>query len=472
MKKHQSSKGGKTNFRSSLMSRYLLLMLFAVLFLPIIFPLASITYLAVETVIHGKPEGLKYGDSNTLKSMWHKEAAALGKRSAPEIDQRMQQLKGQYPEASMFWVNARGETQLQLPKQATLPAHWTPADAIQFMKTSVNGDPYTVIAFIGSENAGPDFMVLQMPRSVLTKDSPIGVNTPFYIVFILIVFCFLVILSLLFFRHIRKRLMRLELAMTVHSLGDLPKPIVQKKQDEIGQLEGAFNRMIEQLSDSKQREHEEEELRKRLISNLSHDLRTPLTVINSHIYTLRKEELSVSGQGTIKQMEYKIEGLSRLIENLLSYTLMTSGRYPLKLEQSDVLRLARESAAAWYPLWEKEGIEAEVDLPGQPLIWHIDKEGFRRILDNLFQNVVRHAAKGKYIGISVEQRKEGSALVITDHGDGQDTASDHKGSGIGLAIVDYLVREMNLGWQINTTSEGMRVYIYAQGEAANILNEI
>lgn len=452
------------------MSRYLLLMLFAVLFIPIIFPLASITYLAVDTVVNGESEGLKYGDGNEIKAMWHKEAAAIDGRSATEIDQAIKQLKGQYPEASMFWVNAKGETQLQLPKQETLPAHWTPSDAIQFMKTSVDRDPYTVIAFIGNNNEGPEFMVLQMPRSVLTLESPIGVNTPFYLVFIFVIFCFLVILSLLFFRHMRKRLLRLELAMTVHSPGDLPKSIVQKKRDEIGQLEAAFNRMIEQLHDSKQREQEEEELRKRLISNLSHDLRTPLTVINSHIYTLRKEEMSVSGQETIKQMEYKIEGLSRLIENLLSYTLMTSGRYPLKLEQTDVLRLARESAAAWYPLWEKEGIEADVDLPGQPLVWTIDKEGFRRILDNLFQNVVRHAAKGKYISISVEQRKEGPALVIADHGGGQETISEHKGSGIGLAIVDYLVHEMNLDWQMDTNSNGMRISIYAKGGSVDILN--
>jgi signal transduction histidine kinase len=208
-----------------------------------------------------------------------------------------------------------------------------------------------------------------------------------------------------------------------------------------------------------------------LISNLSHDLRTPLTVMNSHIYLLQKEELSALGEESVKQLVYKIANLNTLIENLLSYTLMAGGRYPLRLEQLDVLRLVRESAAAWYPLWEKEGIEAEVDVPEQPLIWMVDKEGFRRFLDNLFQNVVRHAAKGKYIGIALEQREEGYALVITDRGEGMNAVSDGTGAGIGLAIVDYLIREMRLEWQSESDGNGTRILIWPK-EEARFLNQI
>ena len=137
-----------------------------------------------------------------------------------------------------------------------------------------------------------------------------------------------------------------------------------------------------------------EQLRKRLISNLSHDLRTPLTVLNSHSPAVRKEEISERGQQSIMQMENKIINLDSLIENLLSYTLMTSGRYPLKLEQQDVLRLVRESAAAWFPVWEKESMEVDIDMRDQPLVWTVDKQGFRRILDNLFQNVYGMLATG------------------------------------------------------------------------------
>lgn len=118
-------------------------------------------------------------------------------------------------------------------------------------------------------------------------------------------FAFFFLISLLFFRHIRKRLLSLQSAMTLHGDNGLPMPILIKKNDEIGQLETAFNQMVEQLKESKERERAEEELRKQLIASLSHDLRTPLTVMNSHLYSLHKEPLSLNAQAAVKQMEQK-----------------------------------------------------------------------------------------------------------------------------------------------------------------------
>lgn len=462
-----------TKFRHSLMSRYLLIIMFAFLFIPIIFPLASMLYLITETVIHKEePSDLKYGNAKHIETLWHQEAASLGAASPEQVDQKLQELAKKYPEASVFWVNAAGDTQLQLPPQEKLPAHWTHVEAIQFMKENIDNDPFTVLAFIGKNNSGPSFMVLQMPRSLLQIQAPLGSGTLFYVTFIFVLFTIFIIISLLFFRQIRKRLLRLQAAMTLRGLNGLPTPLEQKKQDEIGQIEAAFNEMVDQLRKSQQREREEEQLRKRLISNLSHDLRTPLTVLNSHLYSLRKEELSVLGQQSIVQMENKIVNLDSLIENLLSYTLMTSGRYPLKLEQQDVLRLVRESAAAWFPLWEKEGMEVDVDIRDQPLTWTVDKQGFRRILDNLFQNVVRHARNGKYIGITLEQHEESTALVISDHGEGLDSTIAERGAGIGLAIVEHLTREMGLAWRTKTAEHGTRVLIYPKSAESDFLNKI
>ncbi|GJM69821.1 hypothetical protein HMSSN036_20370 [Paenibacillus macerans] len=92
--------------------------------------------------------------------------------------------------------------------------------------------------------------------------------------------CF-VLLSYLFFRNIRKRLLRLEAGMTHPGPSGLPSPIKEGRPDEIGRLEQAFNHMVYELQDSRQREREEEDLRKNLISQLSHDLRTPLTVLGA-----------------------------------------------------------------------------------------------------------------------------------------------------------------------------------------------
>lgn len=473
MRKDKRSEAGETKFRNLLLSRYLLIVIFAILFIPIILvAAATLAILGQQFIWQDQINKPKYESANQMEQMWHREAAALAAGNPGGIDRRLEELKERYPEASMFWADEAGRTRLVLSERPLeLPELWTPQEAIRFMKRNVGGDPFTVVAFIGENNEGPAFMVLQMPRALFQTIGPTeSVSLVFYLTFIAAMFVLFVMLSLLFFRHIRRRLIRLQTAMALRGADGLPEPITVNKADEIGQLESAFNRMVGQLQESRRREQEEEELRKRLISNLSHDLRTPLTVMNGHVYALRQENLTDKGRGAVKLLSSKIEQLGGLIDNLLSYTLMTSGKYPLKPEELDILRLVRETAAAWYPLWEKEGIDADVDLEAAEgsLRWRVDREGFRRVLDNLFQNVVRHAADGGYIGITVAAEGESKAIVITDRGAGRKGGG--KGAGIGLAIVDYLLREMALEWRMERTTEGTRVTIFPKGKSANAKN--
>ncbi|SFE75887.1 Signal transduction histidine kinase [Paenibacillus algorifonticola] len=470
-KERRARKGGR--FFQSLQSRYLLIILSAFLFVPIVFPVATILYYLLGVFVQQQDmQELKYGNTSQIEQMFHQQAAELSGASNQHISDTMHKLRERYPDASFFWVDGEGETKLELGGQIELPAIWSNEDSIQFMKEYTGSDTFTVLAFIGDKPLGQGFMAMQLPRSLVQSNTRLIFEAPFYILFLILVFLFFVALSLLFFRHIRRRLLRLQAAMTRQGEEGLPLPVEQEKQDEIGQLEIAFNEMILQLRAGRQREREEEELRKELIANLSHDLRTPMTVMGGQLYTLHKEPLSQSGRETVKQLENKIDTVSSLIENLLSYTLMTSGRYPLELALQDVLRLVRESAASWYPLWEREGLAVDIELPEQPLVWSVDKEGFRRILDNLFQNVVRHAAEGGYIGVAMIQHGEQSALVISDRGPGTQSASKEKGAGIGLAIVHYLVREMGLAWHIDSSAAGTRILIYPEAAADYFLNKI
>lgn len=80
----------------------------------------------------------------------------------------------------------------------------------------------------------------------------------------------------------------------------LPQIVPPGKPDEIGRLEEAFNTMVTELKAGRAREAEEEALRKRLVADLSHDLRTPLTVIRSHLHVLGKEPLSPHGQSSLE----------------------------------------------------------------------------------------------------------------------------------------------------------------------------
>src|SRR5690606_760434 len=143
---------------------------------------------------------------------------------------------------------------------------------------------------------------------------------------LLLIISLFIIVSFLFFRGIRKRLLYLQEAMERRDKDHLPISIDVHKNDEIGQLEQTFNEMVLELKNSKLREQEEEQLRRELIANLSHDLRTPLTKINAQTYSIAKENLSPEGKQAVKALETSIVNIDRLIENLMSYTLLMASK--------------------------------------------------------------------------------------------------------------------------------------------------
>lgn len=453
-------------FKNSLLTRYVLINVLALIFIPILIPISFIASWGVSYMIQPHEpytKTLPYGTGTDVENRWHKEALSLRNAKPEAIDNKLRELKRKYVDASLYWVDSTGTTHLQLPKQTNLPAKWSLEDTIAFMKNRSNSDPFTVVAFIGgNEKVGQGFMVLELPRRFLNRAISDGANDGrFFGVIIALLLGFFILLSYLFFRDIRKRLLRLEYGMTLTQKDGMPAPIQTGRPDEIGRLEQAFNRMVYQLEGSKKREHQEEELRKNLISHLSHDLRTPLTVLASHLYSLREEPLSEHGKQSLTLMETKITDLSVLMDHLLSYNLLSSGRYAVNLEKKDVLRIVRQSAAAWYPVWEKAGISPDIDLPeDEPLYWQIDEQGLRRVLDNLFQNLVRHAGSGGYVGITLEPWRNVTALVISDHGPGMEVASQASGAGLGLQIVDLLLREMHLIRETESSSDGTRMYIF------------
>lgn len=285
----------------------------------------------------------------------------------------------------------------------------------------------------------------------------------FYVTLILFGFIIVafVILSWLFFLKLRKRLTCLQEFMSFSAKNNsFPKPIsVQAdRMDEIDQLGSSFNWMIQQLEDSRKREYEEELLRHRLIANLSHDLRTPLTILRGHITRLNKESMSIEGQDSLTEMNQTITRVGDLMDDLLSYTLLTSGKHPFHPTSTDIVRLVRASVAAWYPAFEEKEIQFDVDLPTEETFyWEADPKWMTRVLDNLFQNILRHAAQGKYTNIVVDVEKE--RIIIADRGPGMDNSSYEGGAGIGLSTSNYMLKKMKLKADFTSNENGTRVVI-------------
>ncbi|GGF80681.1 hypothetical protein GCM10010912_27290 [Paenibacillus albidus] len=146
------------------------------------------------------------------------------------------------------------------------------------------------------------------------------------------------------------------------------------------------------------------------------------------------------------------------MDDLLSYTLLTSGKHPYRPASTDIGRLVRASVAAWYPVFEEKEIQIEVDLPAEETFyWEVDPKWITRVLDNLFQNILRHAAEGKYAKIAVDAAKE--QIIVTDRGPGMDNSSYERGAGIGLAASNYMLQKMKLKADFTSHENGTIVAI-------------
>ncbi|WP_026580780.1 sensor histidine kinase [Bacillus sp. J33] len=447
-------------FFQSLQAKYMAIILTALFLFQAAYLIVAFLAMGFEEGFHGNKASEEQNDPGRIEERWHAEAERLESGSRKSISELFSKWKKQYPDASMFWIDENGRLLEELDVKEELPAEWTAVYTAKFIKERYGGEPFTVISFIGGDERN-GFIVLEIPRNLFNP--PLVKISEKYGLFLglglLLILSLFIIVSFLFFRGIRKRLLHLQEAMQRRDLDNLPIGIDVQKNDEIGRLEQTFNEMVDELKESKRREEEEEQLRRELIANLSHDLRTPLTKINAQTYSIAKENLSLEGRQAVIALETSIVNIDRLIENLMSYTLLMASKHKLDLQEMDAVRFVRESLASWYPVFEKEGFKIMIDIEPFEQKWQADPIWLGRIMDNLLQNVLRHAKEGQYLGVRTESTDEYDAIVFIDHGKGMNNSSEEKGAGIGLSIVDMMVKGMKLDWEIESGIEGTKVKI-------------
>ena len=450
-------------FRNSLLIKYLGFILLYIILVPFIGYLMFQFEPYVQKFLIAKTIKSPEYSSAMVEEEWKEEALQLALLSEEHKKIRLQDLyKKKYPTATIFWVDETGKTRLKLPETASIPTQWDMMSAVSFLKRSYGGDPYTVVGIL-HENAGTvkdvidndGFMVIQIPRELMRIHLPAHAQVLYAILYFGTFFLIFVAISWFFFYRIRKRLVGLQDAMqNVEDFG-IPHSVSVNTKDEIGDLESSYNKMVAQLEQSREREREAEQLRRQLIANISHDIRTPLTTLRGHAYQIHQEEaLSDKGKNSLIMIDDKIQYLDNLIDNLLAYTLLSAGSYAYSPGKVDVSRLLRSSIASWYPAFEREGFQIDIQIPEHSLQWFIDKQWFQRILDNLLQNVLRYAKSGQYVGISLEQLEDKMCIKIIDYGPGLNAAYASKGTGIGLTIVELMTKEMGLELTLESTEAG------------------
>ncbi|MFD2655618.1 sensor histidine kinase [Gracilibacillus thailandensis] len=438
-----------------LSTKYILVILLSILIFPIsFFGVNFLYYLLLNflSTIYNE-ESISEQD---LEQLWEEKIASLAYQETNYIINELEDFDIESDEI-IYWIGDDGEIIFSTEhREASLSV----TDTIEFVQNKQNEDYYSNFTYLeGEEKSG--YIILQIPNQNIGTDREIldQKYSSFWYLFLFTIWSLFVYITWLFFKKTSKRLTEIQAHMEENKNKLTPSKMIVEKKDEIGALKESFNLMVDDLNESHKKEEKEKKIRKQLIASLSHDLRTPLSIINGHVHKLRELPLDKEVEESLFVITKKVTFLSELIDNLSSYTVLSEGRLPLTMEKKEVIPIIRTSLIDWYPLFEDMGFEIDIDL-SHSFIWEIDEIWLLRILNNLFQNIKRHAYQGKYINVKTGRQDNIEYITIVDRGPGMEELSNNKGKGIGLSIVHMMVEQMNLSLDITSHYDGTQVTIY------------
>ncbi len=196
---------------------------------------------------------------------------------------------------------------------------------------------------------------------------------------------------------------------------------------------------------------------KQLMTNLSHDVRTPLTTLIGYLDASQKG--IVTGEERDNYIEiarHKAHDLKEYIDILFDWFKLNSNEFTMNIASVEIVGLTRDILIDWIPIFEGNQIEYVIEIPEQPFIVNLDTDGYMRILNNLIQNIISHSQADRII-LELSKQGEDIKLSLSDNGIGIekedlkhiferlykcDKGRSQKGSGLGLSIVHQLIEKM------------------------------
>lgn len=259
---------------------------------------------------------------------------------------------------------------------------------------------------------------------------------------------------------------------------------------ELQELAEQMNRLLDEKAKSEADFRRLEMASRKMLSNISHDLKTPLTVIRGYLEILRArggeipavQAESERREGTgaqagsemqadsdrqtdllmLLKAEQKTVELMELIDSFFSLAKLEAGDTEIALSPLDICEVCRESVLDFYEMLTGADFQVEVQLPESPILVQGNREALQRILSNLISNVIRYGTDGKYLGLFLRTDEQSAYIDVVDQGKGIDSAFAEsvferlftmedsrsrsvQGNGLGLTIAKNLAEQMGGG---------------------------
>jgi len=230
--------------------------------------------------------------------------------------------------------------------------------------------------------------------------------------------------------------------------GDLSQRVRLQGEDEVASLAEAFNSMASDLEYA-------EQLRRNMVADVAHELRTPLSNIQGYLEAIRDGMVEPDG-AAIRSLNEETALLSRLVNELQELSLAEAGELKLVYQTEDVAGLLRQAVTSWQPQLTAGEISLSLEMPDDLPPVNIDWQRVNEVLHNILENAVAHTRKGGTIKIGASQKGKWVDVSVSDTGEGipaedlphiferfyrvdKSRARATGGSGLGLTIAKRLI---------------------------------
>lgn len=217
------------------------------------------------------------------------------------------------------------------------------------------------------------------------------------------------------------------------------------------ELANSLNSQLKELNKKRQRYEQGDLELKEAITNISHDIRTPLTAIYGYLKLLKREECSETVKKYHQIIENRTVALKELTEELFKYTVITSDNEDMKLEDVNINSVLEESISSYYAVLKHQKIIPDISIPEKKVLRKLNANALSRILGNIISNAVKYSDGDLMITLS-----ENGEIIFSNHASGLNEVqvgklfnrfytinNARKSTGLGLAISKTLVEQMD-----------------------------
>ena len=225
---------------------------------------------------------------------------------------------------------------------------------------------------------------------------------------------------------------------------------VSGRDRQLCRITARLNRQLDLLRRQQlQYQHGNTEL-KNAVTNISHDLRTPLTAIAGNLYMIRRTDDPAEIAGCLDAIEERTEAMKQLTEELFRYSVIVSDEREAETEEVFVNQLLQESISSFYPVLTEKGISPQIRLTDTRIVRNVNRSELARVFSNLLNNAVKYSGGDLEITLSdsgeitfSNMAKELSAVETEQLFDRFYTVEAARSStGLGLSIARTLVERM------------------------------